>query len=255
MSNMNPKRRKHRRRRRLNPRFVGLVCAVAALLTGVILWIVLADRTPDEQGTATGAFVPMGTIKIEDLQDADSGSYRGLEVTKIGSYTGIFVEDGSDGPVSRILMVIVKNTGKQTVQYAQVELSDGHTVAQFTLSTLPPGESVVLLETTRMSYDAGKTLDQVTIKNVAVFPQEPEPWEDQLKIQALDGALNVTNISGKDITGDVVIYYKNAASDLLYGGITYRVTIKGGIKAGEIKQVSAAHYTAKGSRVMWIAVE
>lgn len=255
MSNMNPKRRKHRRRRRLNPRFVGLVCAVAALLTGVILWIVLADRTPDEQGTATGAFVPMGTIKIEDLQDADSGSYRGLEVTKIGSYTGIFVEDGSDGPVARILMVIVKNTGKQTVQYAQVELSDGNTVAQFTLSTLPPGESMVLLETTRMSYDAGKNLDQVTIKNVAVFPQEPESREDQLKIQALDGALNVTNISGKDITGDVVIYYKNASSDMLYGGITYRVTIKGGIKAGEIKQVSAAHYTAKGSRVMWIAVE
>ena len=103
--------------------------------------------------------------------------------------------------------------------------------------------------------DVDYVFQQVTIKNVAVFPQEPETWEDRLKIQALDGALNVTNISGKDITGDVVIYYKNASSDILYGGITYRVTIKGGIKAGEIKQVPAAHYTAKGSRVMWIAVE
>jgi hypothetical protein len=249
------KRRKHRRHRRLNPRFVGLVCTAAALLVGVILWITLAGKTPDDQGTATGEFVPMGTIKIENLQDSDSETYKNLTVTKIGKYSGIFVEDGSDGPVAGILMVVVKNTGKQTVQYGEVELTDGENTAFFTLSTLPPGESVVLLEKNRMSYDAGKALTQVTIKNVAVFQEEPSLHEELLKIQALDGALNVTNISGEDITGDVVIYYKNASSDLLYGGITYRVTIKGGIKAGEVKQITAAHYTAKGSRVMWITVE
>lgn len=254
MSNMKPKRKKHSRRC-WNPGLVAVVCAVAVLLTGIVLWIVLGDRTPGEQGTATGAFVPMDTIKIEDLQDLTGDSYRGLKVTEIGSYTGIYVEDGSNGPVARVLMVIVKNIGKQTVQYGQVELSDGNTVARFTFTTLPPGESVVLLETTRMSYEEGKNLDQVTIKNVVMFPQESNAWEDQLKIQALDGALNVTNISGKDITGDVMIYYKNASSDMLYGGITYRVIVKGGIKAGEVKQVSAVHYAANGSRIMWITVE
>ena len=45
--------------------------------------------------------------------------------------------------------------------------------------------------------------------------------------------LNVPNISDEDIPGDVVVYYKHASADMLYGGITYRVTISGGIKAGE----------------------
>ena len=35
------------------------------------------------------------TIKIEDLQDGNGKVHNGLLVEKIGSYSGIFVEDGS----------------------------------------------------------------------------------------------------------------------------------------------------------------
>lgn len=242
-----------------------VILLIAALLViALIAALVLHDwqKTPGDattgnQNFATGTFGPVSTeptVKIEDLQDADSEAYKGLQVVKVGSYSGLFVEDGSDDVVSRVLMVIVKNSGTRTVQYAQIELTDGNTTACFTLSTLPPGESVVLLEQNRMSYEAGKDLTETTIRNVALFPQEPELCEDRIQIQALNGVLNVTNISGEDITGDVVIYYKNAAADLLYGGITYRVTITGGIKAGEIKQIVASHYSAKGSRVMWVTV-
>ena len=137
----------------------------------------------------------------------------------------------------------------------EVELTDGNTTAYFTLSTLPPGESVVLMEKNRMSYDDGKDLTHVNIRNVALFAQEPDLCEDLVRVQALNGVLNVTNISGKDITGNVVIYYKNASSDMLYGGITYRTTISGGIKAGEIKQIVAGHFSKNGSRIMWITVQ
>lgn len=231
--------------------------AVLAVVAVIVAWAFLGDYNDDPTDTATGNFVPVTTdppVKIEDLKDSESEEYKGLQVEKIGSYSGLFVEDGSDDVLSRILMVIVKNTGNRTVQYAEVELTDGENTAYFTLSTLPPGESVVLLEKNRMSYADGKDLTKVTIKNVAVFAQEPTLCEDKLKIQALNGVLNVTNISGEDIEGNVVIYYKNAASDLLYGGITYRVTISGGIKAGETKQIVASHYTEKGSRVMWVTV-
>ena len=78
--------------------------------------------------------------------------------------------------------------------------------------------------------------------------------EDKLQLQVLDGALNVINISGEDITGDVVIYYKNAAADVYYGGITYRVRIEGGIKADEIKQIMASHFSDSGSKVMFVTV-
>ena len=66
--------------------------------------------------------------------------------------------------------------------------------------------------------------------------------------------MNITNISGNDITGDVVIYYKNASSDMLYGGITYRVTVTGGLKAGEIKQLTGSHFSASGSRIMFVTI-
>ena len=62
----------------------------------------------------------------------------------------------------------------------------------------------------------------------------------------------MTNISGQDIIGDVVIYYKNAAEDLYYGGITYRVRIEGGMKADEIKQIMASHFSDTGSKIMFV---
>ena len=238
----------------------GVIAWGLAILAAAVGIVLLCTRisasdpaTDDQNSTAPATTGPV--VKIEDLKDSESEEYRGLQVEKVGSYSGLYVEDGTDDVLSRILMVIVKNTGSRTVQYAEVELTDGTKTAYFTLSTLPPGESVVLLEKNRMSYADGKDLTQTTIKNVAVFALEPDLCEDRIKVQALDGVLNVTNISGKDIEGNVVIYYKNAASDLLYGGITYRSTITGGIKAGETKQIVASHYSQKGSRILWITVD
>lgn len=236
-----------------------ITLTLVLVLMGILLvvWRNAGDRPNGQQGSATGNFQPIltdPTVKVEELEDFESDPHKGLQVIKIGNYSGPFVEDGTDEILSRVLMIMVKNTGDRTVQYAEVELTDGTKTAYFTLSTLPPGETVVLLEKSRMTYADGKDLTQTTIKNVAVFSQEPDLCEDRLQIQALNGVLNVTNISGEDIKGDIVIYYKNASSDLLYGGITYRVTIKGGLKADEIKQITASHFTEKGSRVMWVTV-
>lgn len=241
--------------------YLVIFLVAVVLMVGLFAGRVFQDQQngPNTGNTniASGDFRPVQTLPsatIEDLEDAESEEYKGLQVVKIGNYSGLFVEDGSSDMVSRILMVIVKNNGDKTVQYAEIELTDGEKTAYFSLSTLPPGESVVLLEKNRMSYADGKDLAETTIKNVAIFRQEPTLCEDLLQIQELNGFLNVTNISGKDIEGDIVIYYKNAASDLLYGGITYRVTIKGGLKKDMTQQLTASHFTAKGSRIMWVTV-
>ena len=193
-------------------------------------------------------------ISIENVDTTDVQLGSGLVVSDIGSYTGLYMEDGSDEILAKILMLVVTNTAEKTVQYAEIALTDGEKTADFTLTTLPPGESAVLLEKNRMLYEDGKTLSQISARNVAFFPQEPTLCEDKLALQALDGMLNVTNISGEDIIGDVVVYYKNASADMLYGGITYRVTISGGIKAGEIRQIMAGHASASGSRIMFTTI-
>jgi hypothetical protein len=249
-------KKKHSRRRRLNPRFVGMVCVVAALLAGVILWIVLTDGPADELDTATGDFIPIGKpdIQLGELQNMQTDLGNNLKITDMGSYTGVYMEDGSDEIVSRVLMIVVKNTGEKTVQYGQVSLTNGKVTANFTLTTLPPGESVVLLEQSRMSYADAKSLTQSSASAVTFMETEPSLLQDHLKIQSLDGAMNITNISGEDITGDIVIYYKNAAADLLYGGITYRITVRGGLKKDEVRQISVSHLSAVGSRVMFITI-
>jgi len=54
--------------------------------------------------------------------------------------------------------------------------------------------------------------------------------------------LNVKNISGADIGEDIYIYYKYTFGISLYGGITFRTKVQGGLKADELKQVMTSHF-------------
>ena len=164
------------------------------------------------------------------------------------------MEDGSDEVVSGILMIIVSNTTDTTLQYGKISLKAGETDAIFELTTLPAGKSVVLLEKSRLEYDETMLYTDVKAENTAYFQQEPSLMADTVKLQVLDGVINVTNISDKDIDGEIVIYYKNAASDLYYGGITYRSRVAGGLKAGETRQVAGGHLSKSGTAVMFVQI-
>lgn len=195
------------------------------------------------------------TIKEEQtdtLQDYPFDLDHGLRVEKIGSYTGIYMEDGSDEVVSGVAMIIVTNTGDEYVQYAEVSLTYEKAEATFALSTLFPGESVVVLEKNRVSYSELSGEVDAKTNNVSIFNEIPDLCEDKLEVQVLDGAINISNISDENITGDIVIYYKNCAGDMLYGGITYRVRITRGLKTGEIRQIMSEHFNASGSSILFI---
>lgn len=191
-------------------------------------------------------------VQIEAVEAVDIDLGEGLVIRDIGSYAGIYMEDGTDEVVSGILMLMVTNNGEATVQYAEISLTVGDQMASFTMSTLPVGESMILLEQSRMTYDKTADYTDASVKNLAFFPEEPGMCEDKIQIQSLDGAMNIQNISGNDITGDIVVYYKNSSADMLYGGITYRVRITGGLKAGEVRQIVSSHYSTSGSSIMFV---
>lgn len=242
---------------------------VTVLLLAVILLAVLVAllmlRMPDEQSeimdiepynaTTTIALEADETtqpqMNLTEEQSTVNLGY-GIYLTDVGSYTGAYMEDGSNEIVSGLLMLVVKNAGEQDIQYAEITVDIGEQQAAFTLTTLPVGESMVLLEKNRMTWD--DTVDYTAIlpmvQNIAYFQDTISTQAEKLKIQIIDGAINVTNISGEDIPGTITVYYKNAAADLLYGGITYRISIEGGIKAGEIRQVMTNHASDTGSRIM-----
>lgn len=208
---------------------------------------------PSQSDGASGETKP--PAQLETVEDKNFNLIDGLQITDIGSYTGIYMEDGSDEVVSRVLMIVLTNNGVSTLQYAEIVMAGADREAVFTVSTLPAGESVVLLEQTRMAYTDADEFTSAIAQNVTFFTEPLSLLEDRLKIQAVQGAINVTNISGADITGDIVIYYKNSSSDMFYGGITYRARIEGGLKDGELRQIVPSHFSADGSTILFVTCE
>ena len=92
------------------------------------------------------------------------------------------------------------------------------------------------------------------MENVAVFDEPMDLMADTIRISGMDGMLNVENISDRDITGQIYIYYKYASADTFYGGITFRVPVEGGLKAGELRQVPAGHYSPEGCTLVQVTV-
>lgn len=174
-----------------------------------------------------------------------------LVITDMGPYAGIYMEDGSDEIVSNVMMLVVRNDGASDLQLARISLYFSSYTAQFEVTNLPAGESVVLLEKNRLPYESSNYL-RAEAYNVLHFPAPMSLMEDQFEITGGSGYITVKNISGQDIHGNVFLYYKNSASDLLYGGITYRARISDGIKAGETLRVSTGHYHDGASRLLMV---
>lgn len=176
----------------------------------------------------------------------------GMEITAIEKYAGVYYEAGDDRKVDGVLMIKVTNTGDDYIQYAEITLTGDSGTASFSLSTLFPGESMVVLEKDMKAYSEHIVYTAAEAKNVAVFSEVPSLCTDKLQIQQLDGAINVINVSGEAIDGEIVIYYKNYIDGLLQGGITYRIRISDGLEASEIRQIMADHFSGTESRIMFV---
>lgn len=149
--------------------------------------------------------------------------------------------------------IVVYNDSEKTLQYAEITaLFSDDTVHMYKISTLPPGEACFVSEENNAPYRELTTgFFGFEINNVAFFSREPSVHEDKLQFSGADGILNIKNISEADITDNIIVYYKDYKDSHLASGITYRVTVEGGLKAGEVKQVRASHYTQNESIIMF----
>lgn len=221
-----------------------------------------ADSTPAESsGTeftappaseVTDPAATQETIPLQNEVQLPITLQEGLVITDIGKYAGIYMEDGSDEVVSNILMIHLENTTGKDLYLAQIKLEYGDQTAAFQVTNLPNGAEVILLEQQRMPYTT--QLPQSAAAENVVFTTEFSMLADQLEVTALNGVINVKNISGKDIPENIYVYYKNYVGDLYYGGITYRVPIEGGLKAGEVRQVMASRFNQSNSRLLMVTI-
>ena len=226
-----------------------LPLAAILLILLVIVAFIVMDLTekPDVVDPTQGTTEPVEefTVSPETIPVSDGGDAldlgRDLKLHSFNSYTGMYMEDGSDEILSGIAMVILTNESENDLQYAKFTVTYEDEVCTYIATNLPAGASVVLLEQERKALPAGEPV-ATEMENVAFFTMPMNAHSESFEISGMEGVMNVKNISGADISGDIYVYYKYSATDLFYGGITFRIRIQGGLTADNIYQSVTAHF-------------
>ena len=172
-----------------------------------------------------------------------------LTIQRINGYSGMFIEDGSDKEVKNVAAIQVKNTSKQVVEYAKIELYNGDKKLVFEVSTLPANSSAVVMEKSKTTFDSSKNVTYG--KSTVAYTDKLEKSSD-IKYKVLDNnGIEITNKSKKDI-GCVRVFYKYKSEEGYYvGGITYVAKVNN-LKAGTSETIYPSHFATDGGQVMMV---
>lgn len=187
---------------------------------------------------------------VNGLQMPYSIPETSLEIQQIGKYSGPFLEDGSDEPQTSVTAILVKNNSGKDTQYAEIvfKVNDSDT-AEFTLSTIPPGASVLVMEKNKRTFSQSDIYDFEDAAYVEM--DSPDLLEDKIKVTGENGRLTVENLT-KENLGMVYVRYKYLFTDGTYqGGITYETKFES-VGPNDIVQKDAPHYSSDTSKILMV---
>ena len=201
------------------------------------------------------------SVVIPPEKDPETGEQMGISfpctipgydisIEKMGPYSGIFVEDGSNANVENVAMLMVKNNSDFPVEYIQIRVLCGQEELLFDISALPAGERLVVQEKT------GKTIseDQAT-SATALVVRRADMEMSESKVQVVDNGdntLTVKNLSNETIP-TIRVFYKYYMEDgnLFIGGIAFTVRVSM-LGAGASVEIQPSHYASRTSRVVMV---
>ena len=170
-----------------------------------------------------------------------------LIIDAVDSYSGVFIEDGSDEEVSNIFAIHVKNEG-ENVEYSSINLEVDGKELNFTISDLPSGAAVSVLENSRTAYSDGTPVYR---GNQTAYIDKFDMMSSEVGIViGDDNGMTVTNLTDEKIPC-LRIFYKFAQDDEYLGGITYTAKIDG-LDAGDSITIYPSHFSKEGSKVMMV---
>ena len=177
------------------------------------------------------------------MNDAD------IKIQHINSYSGIFIEDGSDVEVDNVAAIQVKNTSKKALEFAQIQIYNGDKKLVFDVSSLPANSSAIIMEKNKAPLDKSKS---ITYGGTTGGYTNKLEKDATIKYQKVDNnGIKVTNKSNKNIPC-VRIFYKYKSSEGYYiGGITYTAKINN-LKAGASQTIYPSHFDSDGGEIMMI---
>ena len=224
------------------------VVAVAVLVICTINFLPWGQKDNDkETRSSLSSVVSTAGTPFNDIMLGD-----GLIITAIDKNSDAPAGEIATDTNKEIVTIVVENTSGKTLQYASINAVINGEKAEFELSTLPTGEKALVFEKNGIGTEDSMDYSDFHIKTVIYFEHEPEMMDDIFELTTSDGIINIRNISAEDIKSDIYVYYKNYSDGLYTGGITYRSKVEGGLKAGEIRQLTANNFSLEGSRLMFV---
>lgn len=174
-----------------------------------------------------------------------------LTIRAMGTYTGPYVENGSNLNIKDTLGIVVHNNSNKMIEvcYLTFESKDGTTLS-FLASSIPANADVFILE---MNQYKVQDDDSFEYKNsTSTYVQDTQNYNNTIKVTCRDKAFAVENTSDKAYN-KIYVCYKNKVNNIYFGGITYRVTFEN-VKPNTIVKRSGNHFNVL-SEVVYVTVE
>lgn len=179
----------------------------------------------------------------------------GITVDNLYTATGYYPEDGTDEGVENVLAAKFTNTSDRTLEYLTAVLTVNGEAYNFAVTTIPAGASVYVYNADRKTAPSSAASVTAEAGYELYFAEEPTTQPENLEYDIQNGTIVVKNISGEDITSDIVVYYKSKAENGYLGGITYRFTVSGGLGAGETYNAYAPHSYVNMTEIVFAQCE
>lgn len=184
------------------------------------------------------------TFKYSDYNFAESpSSQNGILVDRC---IRILSYGKSD---SDTVQIVVQNEGGSDIKYAVLKCGSDSGDLSFKITSMPSGSVCVLTEDNGAEFDENESYYGFELSDTVFFDNKMSANSDVLFLRGKDGVISVKNISEHDVS-DVYVYYKNEENGVLIGSETYRVSF-GSLAQGEEKELSAEHYKAYISRILF----
>lgn len=207
---------------------IGITVLIAAALLTVAILKHNSDKRASQAGTTAVSF-----------KDAQLGVTvdNWLKIIEIDEYYGR-------------LAVVAENVSKNDVEYAMLTVKTKTETLTFNVSALLRGTKAVLLCNESVGMDPYEVYTAWQTDDIILFETPPVLNDDKLEIHVTDGSVSVKNISGKDITSDIFIYYKDKKDDVVNGSITYKISLDG-LNAGSQTFVKAPELNENNCRIIF----
>lgn len=188
---------------------------------------------------------------FKDTMDADTihiGS-DGLEVCRVGTYTGTFVEQGTDVDCKDVPSIVVQNASDRMVEKAVLTCGS----QTFFITYLPPdGICLVQNQSGKPAMTADRASNLMFSESVR-FVTELSMHVERVRIETEENRVRITNISGEDIPGSVNVWYKTKQNGLYIGGVSYKAAVDDGVlKADSTATVQTSHFDPAYSELLLV---